>query len=143
MNIRLFLLMNVFATAALTSWASGSGDGPSGMPPPGLRRTEIPSDAREYEGEYKLVDGILPALIDEGQSTWYLIFNYPLTEDLMPKEGTAILVNAVPLSGYSDRIRIFSLEVDGVIIEPELSKKFGPPDGASGGPPGEGAGGPG
>ena len=96
---------------------------------------EIPENAHEYEGAYALVGGMVPSLVLEDGSAFYLVLQFPLTADCMPEEGTTIQVTAVPEEEHPDRLDVYRAEADGIPLMPEMRP---PPEG--GGPGGSGRG---
>ena len=144
MNLRILKLGALCAVALLASCSSSKDEGPGdersrGGPPEGggsgqmMGPQEIPENAQTYEGVFTMENGIFPALVDNEGDTWYLLMEFPFTEDMLPKEGRDILVKAIPSEDYPERITVLYLEVEGDMVEPEMPER---PRGAQGRPQG-------
>jgi len=144
---RTILILALAALAASAAFASGDKDddpwtnprGFGGGPRMAVERP-VPwdeSDVEVYEGRYRLVDDLYPALETDGGDLWYLMIRYPVAEDAIPEDGADIRVEAVRAPMSPVHLMVLSAEVDGEVLESEW-----PDDGAWGEPPQRGRGGP-
>lgn len=146
MNLRILKLGAFCAVALLTSCSTSQNEGPGdergrGGPPGQMTGPqEIPEEAQTYVGVFTMENDIFPTLVDNGGDTWYLMMDFPFTEDMLPKEGKEILVKAIASEDYPERVMVCYLEVEGEVVEPEMPEMPEMPRGGQGGPQGGGPG---
>ncbi len=109
----------------------GGPEGPNEMPP----EIRIPDEAEDYEGTFVLLGGMTPTLTLEDGAVYYLIFRFPISNDGMPEDGTVLHVKAVPETDHPDRLEVYSADIDGVPLRPEMPERSGPPGGGGSAPP--------